>query len=913
MSIRLAILACWLLPVPLCRSADVEPVLDSMVHTANGASGATSVLEIGKNFDSGDGVALMKWDEGDAGFDGLLATALGGFAGINGDGSFTLHQMLTDWDESTSFGNTLPVAGVDYVAHPLAAAGFNEVDRSDSCDLAVIARHWRMDPASNRGLIAVPRGLTNPSYPGVFNPEIQIAARERQPGLNSDDVRITTTTGNATQLDHVLEAIDDAVIRSAAPSATSRDSAILGCGIVGSNPSYALYRFGLGNLRVSYPAAALAFDHASFLVFTTNRNDPAITYNVHLMLVDWDEATVTWNRFGAGGPQPGAHYHAVPVGDFTLGGGARSVDVDVRAEVEAWFAAPSSNFGLIIIPRAGTFTELPLVSSDRVPGALDQDDTRLSVNVIADLEVLFTDVRQGDVTGLSFLTEAGVNYALEYELPSAPGTWVDTGVVISGDGSSGTVFDPHGYSALKTYRLVVTTSQPPLGPTFSDQTATFFSSLSGQTAGFADFDLDGWVDLCDGTQVWRNMGGEFFSVFASLPGRTWGDMNNDGFPDLSSYIDAAVYRNAAGGGFSFVPLPGLPMQASRGSCWGDWNGDGLDDLYIGGYEFPGGATAQPDARYHSSGGAAMTLAWTQTGPVRKARGVTACDFDVDGDTDIYVSNYRLQPNLLWQNDNGMLNEVADVYGADGDAPELTFYDDAHTIGSAWGDFDNDGLFDIFVGNFAHGAGFGGIPERQPESEFLRNRGPANSYHFEDMGTGGVIYQEGNASPAAGDWDNDGDLDLFFTAFNGPSKLYRNDGNFTFVDVSAQEGTSGLHGDYQGAWADIDNDGDLDLVADGKLMINKGSVNHWLRVRLVGDGVTTSKMAVGGQVKIIVPGLTVVRQVEAGTGENNQNDPTLHFGLGAHSAPVDLEILWPGGAAQWVQNVPVDQTITVAGP
>lgn len=309
----------------------------------------------------------------------------------------------------------------------------------------------------------------------------------------------------------------------------------------------------------------------------------------------------------------------------------------------------------------------------------------------------------------------------------------------------------------------------------------------------------------------------------------------------------------------------------------------------------------------------MTLAWTQSGPVRKARGVTACDFDRDGDTDIYVSNYRLQPNLLWRNDNGTLNEVADAYGADGDAPELTFYDDAHTIGSAWGDFDNDGLLDIFVGNFAHESGFGGINERQPESEFLRNRGPGNSYHFEDMGTGGVIYQEGNASPAAGDWDNDGDLDLFFTAFNGPSKLYRNDGNFTFVDVTAQEGASALHGDYQGAWADIDNDGDLDLVADGKLMINKGNGNHWLRVRLAGDGVTTTRMAVGGQVKIVVPGLTMVRQVEAGTGENNQNDPTLHFGLGAHSAPVDLEILWPGGAMQTVQSVSVDQTITVAGP
>ena len=912
---RLFVLLACLLPVPRSLAAEVEPVLDAMVHTSTGTSGAHISLKVGLNFDAGDGVALMKWDEQDPGFGGSLTTAVGTFKAINGDGSFTLHQMLTDWDESTPFGTTLPVAGVDYVAHPLGTVGFNDTDRADSCDLVGVVRQWRSNPPANHGLIAVPRGQTNAGYPGTFNPEIQLAARERHPGtLDADDLRVTTTTGVPSQLHNVFEAIDDAIVRSDAPNETSRDSGTLSCGVTGpGSSSHALYRFGLGGLLAGLPNGSITFNKAHFLLVTIVADDPAVTYDVHRMLVDWDEATVTWNRFGAGGPQPGTHYKASAIGSFTLGSGARSGSVDVLAEVQSWFGTPAANYGLIIIPRAGSSSSHPLVSSERVAGSLDPDDSRLVVDVSVDLSVGFTHIVRGEVTGLSFVSEADITYRLEYERPSAPGMWTDTGIEVTGNGSTLTVFDPHGYSAQKTYRLaVVSTSQPGPGPTFSDRTADYFTSLSGTTAGFADFDQDGWVDLCDGTQVWRNHGGEFFTVFATIPGRTWGDMNNDGFPDLFSDPDAAVYRNVGGGGFAYVPLPGLPMLASRGSCWGDWNLDGLDDLYVSGYEFPTLSSPQPDARFHSARGTTMTLSWTQH-TRRNGRGVTACDFDRDGDTDIYVSNYRLLPNLLWRNDNGVLTEVADAYGADGDAPELTFYNNAHTIGSAWGDFDNDGLFDLFVGNFAHESGFAGINERQPESEFLRNKGSAQSYHFEDMGTGGIIYQEGNASPTAGDWDNDGDLDLFFTAFNGPSRLYRNDGNFTFVDVTADEGLGSLRGDYQGAWADIDNDGDLDLVADGKLMINKGNAHHWLRVRLAGNGVATSRMAVGGQVKITLPGLTAVRQVEAGTGENNQNDPTLHFGLGTHAAPVDLEILWPGGATQLVQDVPVDQTITVAGP
>ena len=153
--------------------------------------------------------------------------------------------------------------------------------------------------------------------------------------------------------------------------------------------------------------------------------------------------------------------------------------------------------------------------------------------------------------------------------------------------------------------------------------------------------------------------------------------------------------------------------------------------------------------------------------------------------DVYVSNYRLQPNLLWRNDgNGAFSEEAGKLGAVGTSPG---FKGGHSIGAAWGDFDNDGLVDLFAGNFAHVDARGD----QPKSRFLRNLGEEKGYAFEDLGPRGVHYQESYASPAAADYDNDGNLDLFFTTVyagapfgrkNNPV-LFRNDGRIKVTDLS----------------------------------------------------------------------------------------------------------------------------------
>ena len=116
--------------------------------------------------------------------------------------------------------------------------------------------------------------------------------------------------------------------------------------------------------------------------------------------------------------------------------------------------------------------------------------------------------------------------------------------------------------------------------------------------------------------------------------------------------------------------------------------------------------------------------------------------------------------------------------------------------------------------------------------------------------------------------------------------------------------------YQAAWADFNNDGHLDLVTAGRLFVNQGSTNHWLKVRLNGDGHAVNQSAIGAQVRIRVKNQVLTRQVEAGTGQGNQNDLTLHFGLGQRSEPVDLEIFWPNRVVQTVPQVKPDQVIAV---
>jgi enediyne biosynthesis protein E4 len=448
--------------------------------------------------------------------------------------------------------------------------------------------------------------------------------------------------------------------------------------------------------------------------------------------------------------------------------------------------------------------------------------------------------------------------------------------------------------------------RPPI--VFKDRTAELGLKLGGDAACWVDLDNDGWVDLCASGVAWKNHHGTNFTCLADVGLVVAADFDNDGFADLFSYSQMKLLRNEGGTGFKGFKLPELARTSSVGACWGDFDGDGFVDLYVGGFEDWDRQITYPSMILLNQQGRAFKLAWTEA--KYRTRGVTACDFDRDGALDVYASNYRLQPNQLWHGDGkGRFKDIAADCNALATSPG---FEGGHSIGAAWGDFDNDGQFDLFAGNFAHQDGRGD----QPKSRFLRNLGPSQGFHFQDLGPCGVFYQESYASPAAGDFDNDGHLDLFFTtvygvaSFNRPNfpVLYHNDGKFAFSDATKAAGLAGLPPTYQAAWADFNRDGTLDLAMGGKLFVNSSRGGHWLEVRLEGDGQRVNRSAIGAQVRVKLDGETLTRQVEAGTGQGNQNDLTLHFGLDTRSGLLDLEISWPDRTIQRVREVRPDRLI-----
>ncbi|MDC0144708.1 CRTAC1 family protein [Verrucomicrobia bacterium] len=426
---------------------------------------------------------------------------------------------------------------------------------------------------------------------------------------------------------------------------------------------------------------------------------------------------------------------------------------------------------------------------------------------------------------------------------------------------------------------------------FEDASKSLDLSLGGGQVSWGDFNNDGWEDLHDGG-LWVNERGKKFSRFNGQGPSghgIWGDYNNDGWLDFYSWASGKLYRNENGKEFADVTPKALnerPMKVSRGAAWVDMDNDGYLDLYVAGYEVWQKAV-YPDALYRNMGGKDFVPHTLPKVRNMSARGVSAADFDADGDVDVYVSNYRLFPNRLWRNDGeGKFIEIATPSSTAGNGGLGAW---GHTIGSAWGDLDNDGYLDLFVGNFSH------PPAYQDRPKFLRNRGPDGKFAFEDKSSGaGLHWQESYASPALADYDNDGHLDLFFTTVyaGNTSVLYRNNGNWKFTNTTAPSGIRTAQ-TYQSAWCDFDKDGDLDLASGGKLWRNRGNSNKWLAVQLEGTG-KVNRAAIGTTVRLKVGDQILTRHVNSSTGEGNQNSLTLHFGLGPNP-PKELEatVLWPG--------------------
>ncbi len=492
------------------------------------------------------------------------------------------------------------------------------------------------------------------------------------------------------------------------------------------------------------------------------------------------------------------------------------------------------------------------------------------------------------------------------------------------------------------------------GPVFTDVTdAVGLSGRNESRIAWGDYDGDGYEDLLlSGRVLMKNMRGSGFVDVtdeagiggSGANGGVWADIDNDGDLDMYATSGATegdktdrLWRNEGDGTFVDVTVSAGDVTdhyTTEGAGWGDFNSDGYVDLYLASYERPRTETFQeygvgyPDILYANRGDGTfhdVTHTMGIVPPFGKdlcGRGVNWGDYDNDGDLDIYVSNYRLQENFLWRNEGGAgFVDVAPQLGVSGNETDGWW---GHTIGSEWGDMDNDGDLDLFCANLAHPR----YIEVSDKSMLYRNMvGRDGRFHgdsfIERRAEAGIKYAETHSDPSWGDVDNDGDLDLFITSIypNCATFLYLNDGHGDFADATWLAGVRSFNG-WGAAMCDYDHDGDLDIgVAsasgfhlfrnDGLAAAAGGVESHWLEVKCVGS--RSNAAGIGARVVARSGRTTQLREIEGGKGTTSQHAMIAHFGLGGRGGPVGLEVRFLGGATVVLEDVAVDRLVTIVEP
>ncbi len=355
---------------------------------------------------------------------------------------------------------------------------------------------------------------------------------------------------------------------------------------------------------------------------------------------------------------------------------------------------------------------------------------------------------------------------------------------------------------------------------------------------------------------------------------------------------------------------------------GDANGDGKLDIYWGNWliHYPD-APAVPSHFVEGVGDGTFTDVMTQVGMViptaKPVYGVTFNDFNNDGLQDIYVGNYQLNDNLMWQNMGGnqFTNVAAQLHvDHDGILSPYPEYPGGHSYGSDFGDINNDGFMDFWLSNLSH-------PRTQPwadPSQLYFNQGAPNFTFVDKRHAYGVVYDEGDINGYFGDFDNDMDLDLVVgSLYTGHyNKLYRNDGDH-FTDVTYESNVA-VHQGQNVAWADVNEDGALDLVIHGSdvpqvhVFINhEATGNNWVELRL--QGTTSNRDAIGARVTLTTGGVTQIRDVKGTCGGGiaaGLCSRVVHFGLAKNTTIDQLKVRWVYGTTA---NAAPEESISGAAP
>ncbi len=484
----------------------------------------------------------------------------------------------------------------------------------------------------------------------------------------------------------------------------------------------------------------------------------------------------------------------------------------------------------------------------------------------------------------------------------------------------------------------------------------------GGGAAFLDYNKDGFIDIyaCSGTWVegfiksekpaevpggnrlFRNKGdGTFEDVTKKAGvGGPWysmgvssGDFNNDGYPDLyiSNYGPNVLLKNNGNGTFTDISAKANVAggkECSIGAAWLDYDNDSFLDIYVGNFlefdpdykyyyapdGFPGPMAydAQKDVLYRNNGDGTFEDVTEKMGITDidgRAMGVGAADYDDDGWVDIYVANDHTL-NYLWHNEGGrkFVDHGTMSGTAFSQAGEATV-----SMSVDYADYNNDGHIDLFVSDDTYCS----LYESMGNGLFI-DKGIASNISM-------AAAQFVGWSSSFIDYDNDSDVDIFKTngalkhLYGQEDQLFQNEGNGKFRDVSLELGEY-FHRELVGRGAcigDYENDGDLDIfimnLNDYSVFLrnNKGNVNNWLMIKLTGT--ESNRDGIGSRIRVTSGGKTQTALKRSTTGYLSQNDPRLHFGLAKNETAERVEIKWPSGKLQVIENVKANQILEITEP
>jgi hypothetical protein len=496
--------------------------------------------------------------------------------------------------------------------------------------------------------------------------------------------------------------------------------------------------------------------------------------------------------------------------------------------------------------------------------------------------------------------------------------------------------------------------------------------------GVIDYDVDGKLDLffVNGAKLadpmpatampekseerfwnrlYRNAGdGKFIDVTAEagLAGASFGmgvavgDYDNDGRQDLyvTGYGRNALYHNEGNGKFTDVTrAAGVEGSGwSTGAAFVDVDHDGFLDLFVARYliwDFkdiwcgdktpghraychPNHFEAAPHLLFRNNHDGTFADISQKAGIASKpgkGLGVAIEDFDRDGKIDIFVANDSFPQQLFRNLGNGKFDEIGLTSGVAYDEDGQTFAG----MGADAADYDNDGLPDIFVNALGN-------------QRYALFRNSKNSFDYKSGPSGvaqATMLHSGWGARFL-DYDNDGWKDLFIAQghvmdnievtqpslrYLEPFLLLRNERG-KFVDVSARAGEPfrGRHAGRGAAFADLDNDGAIDIVVsclgeNPVILRNAGATgNHWLTINTVGT--RSNRDGIGARVRIVGQSGSEQHGIVTTAGSYlSASDKRLHFGLGKDSMVKRIEITWPSGIEQTFANVKADQILTAREP